>query len=548
MKVHLLYRERDFDWQWALLATAEREAARSGRRNYRSEDFDPRAGLPWNAESLIADLSLETLFAAMAGDDDCIYTVARKAILAGVKSELATVRYRQRVLQDSLAHAEIVRELYAIAVEAVSQQRWRYYYRALSPHYPEAVRRDSIEQMTLFVESLKKLRRVADAHADKFESDGYTAFFTMLKRDLDEPYFARIESHLEALKFRNGLHLSAELGKANKGQRYVLHRLAPRRRGLREWWKGWFAEKPVSYSFDIAPRDEAGAQALNELRNRGVALAASALRQAVDHVRDFFGSLRVELAFYVGCINLRERLAQEGKPVCIPTPAGIAERRLSFQDLYDVPLALTAGRAVIGNDANANGKDLCIITGPNTGGKSTFLRSVGVAQLMMQAGMFVPAKVYCGSLCDGLFTHFKREEDVVIARGKYDEELSRMSDIIDHVVPHAMILLNESFAATSEREGSEIARQIIAALIKRTIRVLCVTHMYELAHRFEEDNEGNVLFLRAERLPDGTRTFKIREGLPLPTSFGRDLYDKIFATAVAHPGNSNGHAEPNAPH
>ena len=70
-----------------------------------------------------------------------------------------------------------------------------------------------------------------------------------------------------------------------------------------------------------------------------------------------------------------------------------------------------------------------VITGANQGGKSIFLRSIGVAQLMMQCGMFVPAEVFCASVCDGVSTHFKkREEDPTMTKGKLEEELSRMSE------------------------------------------------------------------------------------------------------------------------
>ena len=113
--------------------------------------------------------------------------------------------------------------------------------------------------------------------------------------------------------------------------------------------------------------------------------------------------------------------------------------------------------------------------------------------------------------------------------GKFDEELSRMSEIVDHIAPHSMVLFNESFAATNEREGSEIARQIISALLEQRVRSFCVTHMYELAHGLYEASTGNMLFLRAGRGADGVRTFKLTEGEPLPTSFGEDLYNRIFA-------------------
>ena len=187
-------------------------------------------------------------------------------------------------------------------------------------------------------------------------------------------------------------------------------------------------------------------------------------------------------------------------------------------------------RRVVGNDGDADYKDLVIITGANQGGKSTFLRSIGLSQLMMQCGMFVPAEAFCANLCANLFTHYKREEDVSMKSGKLDEELSRMSDIVDHITSNSMVLFNESFAATNEREGSEIARQIVSALLERRIKVFYVTHLYEFAHSFYDKGMENAIFLRAERQADGTRTFKLIAGEPLQTSYGEDLYKGIFGT------------------
>ena len=116
--------------------------------------------------------------------------------------------------------------------------------------------------------------------------------------------------------------------------------------------------------------------------------------------------------------------------------------------------------------------------------------------------------------------------------GKLDEELARMSEIAGQITPGSILLCNESFAATNEREGSEIARQVVRALLDRQIRVFFVTHMYDLAHGFYAQGLDTALFLRAGRQqPDGRRTFKLAEGEPLPTSYGEDSYRRIFGTS-----------------
>jgi DNA mismatch repair ATPase MutS len=238
--------------------------------------------------------------------------------------------------------------------------------------------------------------------------------------------------------------------------------------------------------------------------------------------------LRTELAFYSGCLNLHGQLAQKGEPMCFPLPVASSERRHSFNRLYDVCLTLSLEQRIVGNDVNADNKDFVIITGANQGGKSTFLRSIGLSQLMMQCGLFAPAESFSSNICDGLFTHYKREEDATMKSGKLDEELSRMSDIVDNITSSSMLLFNESFAATNEREGSEIARQIICALLEKRIKIFFVTHLYEFAHGFLDKKMENAIFLRAERQADGGRTFKLVEGEPLQTSYGEDLYNMIF--------------------
>ena len=103
-----------------------------------------------------------------------------------------------------------------------------------------------------------------------------------------------------------------------------------------------------------------------------------------------------------------------------------------------------------------------------------------------------------------------------------------MSSIVDSLSADCMVLFNESFAATNEREGSEIARQIVTALLEKRIKVFFVTHQYEFAHRMHDSGLTTAIFLRAERQPDGTRTFKLVQGEPLEANYGEDLYKAVF--------------------
>jgi len=419
---------------------------------YKDQDFDLQKQLPWNEQALTQDLELNTLFDAMALGDEFLFEVAKKAVLSSLKDS-NTILYRQNILKDCLKNSSIVRDIYNIAVESIESKKKHYY--GIFSRYPSSILHSSIEMLQIFMGLLKKLKNIADEHAYKFESEGFTAFFAMINKELDDEYFASVQNHLRELKFRDGVLISAELGKGNEGTNYILRKPQDKNQS---WVKRIFAPKQLVYTFYISDRDESGSRILSELRDRGINLVANALAQSADHINSFFNMLRTELAFYIGCLNLYEQLAQIGEPISFPLPVSPGERRHSFKGLYDVCLALTIKQKIVGNNVNADNKNLVIITGANQGGKSTFLRSIGLSQLMMQCGMFVPAESFCYNICDGLFTHYKREEDATMKSGKLDEELSRMSDIVDNITSNSMLLFNESFAATNEREGSEIAR------------------------------------------------------------------------------------------
>ncbi len=504
---------------------------------HRDRDFDLKRGAPPNEDDLMRDLELDTLLRAMAVKDELVLNVTKAALMAATSNDVATIEYRQAVLRDCLSNPETVGQLYALTEEAFQHIKkiWTRF-----REYPSSSLEDSIERMRIFTNVLKKIRNLADRHSAAFRSDGLTNLFTMLAHELDDEYFALIDMQLNRLNFKSGVLVSAGLGKGLRGESYILRRplkvegnwLIRAFRAVLKWAaaQGVFRRRrPDAYTLTLAPRDEAGARAISELRDRGVALAADALAKSVEHIESFLRMLQAELAFYIGCLNLHRRLLDLSAPFTFPTASDANTRRFASNDLYDICLALELNKRPVGNEVEAGGKSLLIVTGANQGGKTTFLRSVGLAQLMTQCGMFAPAASLRLNVVNGLFTHFKREEDVTMKSGKFDEELSRMNAIVDALTPNALILFNESFAATNEREGSEIARQIVSALLEQSHKIVFVSHQYAFTHGFYERQLATTLFLRADRQSDGRRTFKLVEGEPLSTSFGEDVYREVFS-------------------
>jgi hypothetical protein len=189
----------------------------------------------------------------MARGDPFVFEVSKRVVLLGFDTDVETIRYRQKILQDCLNQPAVVRQLYAVAVDAMEKQKKRYL--GVFARYPDSVLRHSIELMETFLDMMKTLRRITDSFADKFVSEGWTAFYTMLRRELDDEYLARVEYHLERLKFRGGVLLSAKLGKGNKGDAYVLREPPYRKERL---LMRLFNQGSPAYSFTLHPRDESG--------------------------------------------------------------------------------------------------------------------------------------------------------------------------------------------------------------------------------------------------------------------------------------------------
>ncbi len=487
---------------------------------FEDHDLDPASPLPPGAADLTLDLGLEAVFDAMAQGNAALRAVAERTVFRSL-TDPAAIRRRLEALQDVREHAGVARELYDLALAMLAAER-RYWSFGKSA---DSVLHRAVRLLEVYLEGLEALRRIARTSGEGFRSEAFRRFFRMVGDELGEAYLGELRAQRDELEFEDGVWISARLGAGNRGTEHVLRRPREVRVG---WWRRRFPPRKTPLAFEIGERDESGLRSLSELRERGIASVAGALARSTEHLRGFFTCLSVDLGFFLGCLHLETALAAHGRALVSPEPVDPEARAADGAGLYDPGLALRSNAPVVANDLAADRKLLVVVTGANQGGKSTFLRAFGIAQLLMQAGMGVPAERFRASVAPAIATHFARGEDATMARGKLDDELRRMSQLVERLRPGALLLSNESFSSTNEREGSQLAAEVFRACRESGVRVVAVTHLYELACSAELRDSPDVLYLRAERTPDGQRTFRIREGDPLPTSFGADVYAAIF--------------------
>ena len=248
-------------------------------------------------------------------------------------------------------------------------------------------------------------------------------------------------------------------------------------------------------------------------------------------------ALSGDIAFYLAAVRLMQRLQDRGLPICRPDIAPMTERVCELHEAYNLNLALQqmehAGDRIVTNDVHMgdNGR-ICLLTGPNQGGKTTYTQMLGLCHILAQAGVWVPAARARLSPVDTIYTHYPVEEQMAKGTGRFGEEAQRLSQIFAQATQYSLILLNESLASTTPGESVYIAQDIVRILRRMGTRAIFATHLHDLAADVDELNVNTVgdsliVSLVASRNDDGDdgarRSYKIAPGRPMGRSYAREI-------------------------
>lgn len=256
-----------------------------------------------------------------------------------------------------------------------------------------------------------------------------------------------------------------------------------------------------------------------------------AFLQDLSRISSDLTELYDDLMFYLGALRYMGQMKKLSVPLCYPDILPKEARGFDVREMYNPILCVFKKSSTIPNDITfKEGGELLILTGINQGGKTTFLRAVGLCQALFQLGWPVSCREAAISPVENIVTVFSHEENTNLQHGKLGQELKTVRAGLDQATAGSLLLCNEPITGTSPMENLYLSREVLAACKLQGFHGIWVTHIYDLASGAPDMNQtlsgSTISSLTAVAVGSGAdvaASYTIRRGEPKFTSYAKEV-------------------------
>ncbi|WOO39068.1 hypothetical protein R2R35_11460 [Anaerocolumna sp. AGMB13020] len=486
-----------------------------------------------DSKLLLRDLKLEQLLDVISDGDEELRKISSKQLMlpATQKTELLK---RHSVLRDAIKHPALFYEIYHSSCQALDKIQTYDDSTKLKYNYIISVPKKILTQVETALAALTYLEDISGRlrRENNFTAEVLLSFCHEFTGYYTEHFLKEVQTFLQSLsvlKKTDAVSVGAHLGKGLKMTDMSLLRILDSESSSEEK-KGLLSYVLKSDKcYEIRIENTTIENEVREIIDASLTWILKTVSDFNYTVKHLLEQLKFQFGFYCGALNLYKFLEGRGIKICFPVFAEDS-KVLKVSELHDLFLVIKDNSA-IANSISYEGVSNYIITGVNQGGKTTFLRSFGTAQLLAQSGYFTPAAQYVCNIYQSIFTHFPEDEDSSLKHGLLEQELLKLHDIITRIAPDSLLLLNETFATTTDYDAAYLAKELLHGIEDSGITCLFVTHNYEFSHSLYRKKHSENVFLRADREESGDRCFRLSEGEPLKTGYALDLYQEVMKEA-----------------